>query len=147
MNSITEIIKGFLWGTGFSLALLGFSTAYYLNLADDIEDSYRDILRVKVINSAKELGLHYELSVLEIFKENNKLRITASIKNVTKDEIYSQPIYVSTYDENGKFIGSCSGKGYEFTLAPQETSYIDIKCDLFTTQVERVVSATIKTKF
>ena len=147
MGNVGEIIKGFLWGSGFSLAVIAFGTAYYLTLAVDVESSYKDMLRVKVLNSVKEVESHYEMKVLEIFKENKNVRITASIKNISKEEIYSQPVYVSTYDKNGKFIGSCSGKGFEYTLAPQETSHVDIKCDLFHTQAKRVVSATIKTKF
>ena len=147
MGNIGEIIKGFLWGAGFSIAVIAFGAAYYLTLAIDIENSYRDMLRVKTFNSAKKAGAKYESNVLEIFKENKKLRITASIKNNSNEEIYSQPVYISTYDKKGKFVGNCSGKSFEFTLSPQETSYIDIKCDLLFTQAKRVASATIKTKF
>ena len=147
MGNISEIIKGFLWGTGFSLAVIGFGTAYYLTLAFDVEQSYTDMVRVKTLNTIKEVRKSYELNVLEIFKENRKLRITASIKNTTDETIYSQHVYISTYDKNGKFVGTCSGKGHEYTLAAQETSYVDIECGLFFTQAQRVVSATIKTKF
>lgn len=147
MDNIKEIVKGFLWGAGFSVALLSFGTAYYLNLAQNIEQSYNDMLRVKVLHSTKEVASKYELNVLEIFKENKSVRITASIKNASNEIIYSQPVYISTYDKNGKFIGHCSGKGYEYTLNPKQISYIDVKCDLFYTQAKRVVSATIKTKF
>ena len=71
MENIGEIIKGFLWGTGFSLAILGFGTAYYLTVAIDVEDTFKDLLRVKVIKSAKEIESNYALNVSEIFKENN----------------------------------------------------------------------------
>ena len=147
MENIGEIIKGFLWGTGFSLALLGFGTAYYLTVAIDVEDTFRDLLRVKVIKSAKEIESNYELNVSEIFKENNKVRITATIKNISKDEIYTHAVVVSTYDKKGKFIGNCTGRGAELTLAPQEISHIDIECNLFQTQAKRVESASLKISF
>ena len=67
MGNISEIVKGFLWGTGFSLALLAFSTAYYLNLAQDIDQSYTDMLRVKTLHKVKKVKEYYELRVLEIF--------------------------------------------------------------------------------
>ena len=147
MGNVGEMIKGFLWGVGFSIALLGVGSAYYLTIAIDVEKSFKDMLRVEVLHSAKEIESYYKLSVIELFKENGAVRVAAQVQNVSNEEIYTHPIIAATFDENGKFIGNCVGTGPELTLSPNEISNIDISCNLFRMQADRVASASLKMNF
>ncbi|CAM4298557.1 FxLYD domain-containing protein [Pseudoalteromonas byunsanensis] len=146
-KSFEEVLKGFFWGLGFSLSVISIGTVYTLNMAAHVDKGFKESLQLKVMNSINELTPSYEVSLSEIFKENGRVKITAELKNTSSEELYAVEVIASTFDSNGKFIGNCTGKGNEITLAPKEISYVEIDCDFFRLQSEKVHSAKVKIKW
>lgn len=146
-KSFEEVLKGFFWGLGFSLSVIGIGTVYTLKMASHVDKGFRESLQLKVMDSINELAPSYEVSLSEVFKENGRVKITAELKNTSSEELFAVGVIASTFDSNGKFIGNCTGKGNEITLAPKEISYVEIDCDFFRLQSEKVHSAKVKIKW
>ena len=146
LGNFNESIKGFFWGLGFVIALLGGISVYALTVAAEIDSGFKKMVSNKVLESTTDFDDDYKLTLSDVFKDNGKVRITAELQNITNESIYMRAIVASTFDKNNKFIGNCVGQSNDMFLAPNEISYIDINCNLITPQIERVHSAKLKVK-
>lgn len=146
-KSLNEVLKGFFWGLGFAIAVIGLASVYSLTIAASVDLGFKKNVRLHAMSSFEDFASDYELSLSEIFKENGRVKITAELKNISNDELYAMGVVASTFDSNGRFIGNCAGKGPEISLSPAEVSYVEIDCNLFKTQSERVHSAKLTLKW
>ena len=146
-NNFNESIKGFFWGIGFVIAILGGISAFALTIAADVDSEFKTMVSNKALETSDEINNDYKLTLSEIYKENGQVRIAAELKNITNESIYTGTVIASTFDESGKFIGNCVGKSTESFLEPSEVSYVDIKCNLFRSQASKVHSTKLKIKW
>ena len=146
-SNFNESIKGFFWGIGFVIALLGCLSVYALTIAAEVNSGFKQSVSNKTLETTSDFSGSYRLTLSEVFKDNGKVRITAELQNVTNESIYTGAVVASTFDKNGKFIGNCIGQSNDLSLAPNATSYIDINCNLLRPQVSRVHSAKLKIKW
>ncbi|GEB71740.1 hypothetical protein PC2016_1059 [Pseudoalteromonas carrageenovora] len=143
-TNFNEIIKGFFWGVGFVIATLGGISVYALTIAAEVDSGFKELVSNKVLDSTSDLSNDYKLTLSDIFKENGRVRITAELKNISNESIYAGGVIASTFDENGKFVGNCSGKSDDIFIEPNKSSYIDIHCNLLRPQASRVHSVELK---
>ena len=145
-KNFEEIIRGFFWGLGFAVSVIGVATVYTLKMAASVDKGFKDNIRLNAITSVSELAPNFEVALSEIFKENGEVKITAELKNISNENLYAVGVVASTFDSNGKFIGKCVGSGTDITLQPNEVSYVEINCEFFRIQGERVHSVKLKPK-
>ena len=146
-NNFNESIKGFFWGVGFVIAILGGISAFALTIAADVDSGFKTMVSNKALETSDEINNDYKLTLSAIYKENGQVRIAAELKNITNESIYTGTVIASTFDESGKFIGNCVGKSTDNFLEPNQISYVDIKCNLFRSQASKVHSTKLKIKW
>jgi len=76
-TNFNEIIKGFFWGVGFVIATLGGISVYALTIAAEVDSGFKELVSNKVLDSTSDLSNDYKLTLSDIFKENERVRITA----------------------------------------------------------------------
>ncbi len=74
MSMLSDIAKGFIWGIGFSIALLSVSIAYITNFHASAEAKFKD--NISLIYDEKNTALSHGLNVEVIKSEINKHDIT-----------------------------------------------------------------------
>ena len=78
MSILSDIAKGFIWGIGFSIALLSVSIAYITNVHASAEAKFKD--NISLIYDEKNTALSHGLNVEVIKSEINKHDITIYAK-------------------------------------------------------------------
>ena len=81
MSSLSELLKGFMWGIGFSFALLASITAYVMNLYADAEITYRDNLNTIYEELTKDLTQVLMPEVIKSEAVGQDIRIYSKYKN------------------------------------------------------------------
>lgn len=81
MSILSDMVKGFMWGIGFSIALLGVLTAYTMNFYASTEAKFKDDLSsiYDEKNTVLSQGLKAEVIKSEISKHD--ITIYAKYKN------------------------------------------------------------------
>lgn len=103
-KSLNEVLKGFFWGLGFAISVIGLASVYSLTIAASVDMGFKKNVRSHAMSSFEDFASDYELSLSEIFKENGRVKITAELKNISNDELYAMGVVASTFDSNGRFI-------------------------------------------
>ena len=82
-NNFNQSIKGFFWGVGFVIAMLGGISVFALTIAADVDSGFKTMVSNKALETSDEFNNDYKLTLSEIYKENGQVRIAAELKNIT----------------------------------------------------------------
>ncbi|WP_240917442.1 hypothetical protein [Pseudoalteromonas sp. Z9A6] len=103
-NNFNEAIKGFFWGIGFVIAILGGISVYALTIAAEVDNGFKEQVSNKALEGTNGLNSDYKLTLSDIFKENGRVRITAELKNITNESIYAGGVIASTFDKTESLL-------------------------------------------
>lgn len=140
-SNITEIFRGFFWGIGFSTTATLCVSAYFISVLPQIEETYKEVASNYTMQSLAEIAKDYEVDVLDIYKDDRSLKVTASVKNLTNNEALGRGINVNLFNKSGRFIGSCSSSRNHLFIEPNGIVYHEVSCRLFKIQIEQVAKA------
>ena len=147
MKGFNNILTGFSWGIGFSVALILSGLVYtkFLepSLGNILEDKEIDD---KAIEYLADFKTAYGLTLENVFKDGGDVRLAVVQENLTEEALYSREVLASAFDVNGNFIGNCIGENEIFIMQPKETSYLEIKCGFVPSQVEQIESFKLRVK-
>lgn len=144
MLPLKELVRGFLWGIGFSLAIGGVALAYYLNYHAYVQQTQQGIVEHNVKLSMQEIYRKYDPYVIDIYKDGRySVRVTVGVRNVTEEELKAKGIIISFFDKKGKFLAHCPGQSVNYEILPKGEIYYDVSCRLYKRQVENVEKATV----
>ncbi|WP_337959054.1 hypothetical protein, partial [Vibrio parahaemolyticus] len=141
MKGFNGILTGFSWGLGFSIAIILSGLVYTKfvepSLGNILEDKEIDD---KAIEYLADFKTAYGLTLENVFKDGDDVRLAVVQENLTEEALYSREVLASAFDVNGNFIGNCIGENEIFIMQPKETSYLEIKCAFVPAQVEQIES-------
>lgn len=140
-NNVGEILKGFFWGLGFSIAVSLCSTAYVLSALPVVEQASKDIAGTRAKASVTDIVKLYQVQILDIYKSDRQLKVTASVGNLTDQEVFARAIKVDLFDDSGRFVSSCTSDSGDLVIPPGEVMYHEVNCNAFPEQITKVVSA------
>ncbi|EPQ9945017.1 metal ABC transporter ATPase [Vibrio vulnificus] len=147
MKGLNGILNGFSWGIGFSVAIILSGLVYTKfvepSLGNILEDKEIDD---KAIEYLADFKTAYGLTLKNVFKDGDDVRLAVVQENLTEDALYSREVLASAFDVNGNFIGNCIGENELFIMQPKETSYLEIKCAFVPSQVEQIDSFKLRIK-
>ncbi|HFQ5323962.1 TPA: metal ABC transporter ATPase [Vibrio vulnificus] len=147
MKGLNGILNGFTWGIGFSVAIILSGLVYTKfvepSLGNILEDKEIDD---KAIEYLADFKTAYGLTLKNVFKDGDDVRLAVVQENLTEDALYSREVLASAFDVNGNFIGNCIGENELFIMQPKETSYLEIKCAFVPSQVEQIDSFKLRIK-
>lgn len=141
-SKVNEILRGFFWGTGFSVSVLLCASAYFISVLPQVDASYKDVALNRTIDSLEQVAKDYEVNVLDIYKSKGQLKVTASVENLTDDEVYGKGIKIELFSVAERFIGSCSSERGDLFIKPKGMTFHEVTCKLFPNQVAEVTTAT-----
>jgi len=81
MSSFSEMLKGFMWGIGFSIAALGATTAYVMNIFADAEITFRDNMNSIYEERTRDLTRVLEPEILKSEAKGSEITIFSKYKN------------------------------------------------------------------
>lgn len=147
MNKLSEILKGFLWGAGFSIAVIVFGVVYSQfvepSLGNVLEESEIDEKAVSYLESFNSI---YSLTLEKVFVEGTDVRLAIVQQNLTDEPQYAREVLASAFDTNDKFIGNCVAENELFILQAKESAFIEATCSFVEEQVEQIDSFKLKVK-
>ncbi|QBN14177.1 DUF3265 domain-containing protein [Vibrio vulnificus] len=147
MKGLNGILNGFTWRIGFSVAIILSGLVYTKfvepSLGNILEDKEIDD---KAIEYLADFKTAYGLTLKNVFKDGDDVRLAVVQENLTEDALYSREVLASAFDVNGNFIGNCIGENELFIMQPKETSYLEIKCAFVPSQVEQIDSFKLRIK-
>jgi hypothetical protein len=143
-EKITNMKAGFFWGFGFSLSCLIVISIYIFTTSMHLDKATKEMYRDNVTSELAEVHSKFEAGVIELFKDERILRVTAFVKNNTDREMYSRNLLIRIFDENDVFISECKKESREIFIDIGKVDYLEAKCRMSAKQLERAHSATAK---
>ncbi len=140
-SNISEILTGFFWGIGFSIAIALCTSAYLISALPKIDEIYKEVISNRLTHSLKQVANDYDINVIDIYKSERLLKVTVSVKNLTNEEVYGKGIRVKLFSKSNRFIGSCNSARNQLFIKPKGISYHEVSCQLFPTQITKITTA------
>lgn len=140
-SNVVEVLKGFFWGVGFSIAAALCGTAYLLSALPEVDQAYKNIAEIRTKDSIAKIEKSYEVQILDIYKSDRLLKVTASVNNLTDQEVFGKAIKVDLFGEDGRFISSCTSERGDLIIRPRGAIYHEVTCKAFRHQIDKVNSA------
>lgn len=146
-GKLSDMKHGFFWGFGFSLSTLIIVSIYTLTISMHLDKATKELYRNNVTSEISEIHKLFEAGVIDIFRDERILRVTAFVKNNSDEKMYSRNLLIRIFDENNKFISECNKDSREIFIDINEFDYMEAKCKMSARQLERAHHATAKITF
>lgn len=132
MSSLSEAGKGFLWGTGFAVALLAVFSAYAVTTLSDIEWAYKNQMAELIGKQSHEYGSVLQPEILHTKKEGNSIFIASRVKSLGVLSFMKTRAYLrfTLLDKSGKSITLVSVCKQDLVPenSPGEWTYYETEC-------------------
>lgn len=148
MSILSDMVKGFMWGIGFSIALFGAATAYIMNIYAAADAKLKDNLSLIYEEKNAKLSSHFKPEVIKSEINKNNVKIYTKYKNFktsTASVLHMKIKYTifDAKDKNGAPIAICeqpilaeeSGADYLYSITSCDSplytpEQIDIKTSM-----------------
>lgn len=130
--------SGFFWGAGFIIATLIVASMYMIFAERQLARLADDIYEAQSLKSLTERWReNFNVETLNLYKLENQLRITASIKNNSGDPYFFPNINFDVFNEDGNFISKCRYFSGRSDAHLNEPTYIEATCNVSALQAEQ----------
>ncbi|RTE86961.1 MULTISPECIES: hypothetical protein [Gammaproteobacteria] len=129
---------GFFWGGGFIVASLLVFALYMVFGERKVSEIAEEFYRADMLEQLNEKWIiNYDIEVLNIYKLENQLRITASVQSHSDELSYIPRTAFDVFSSDGDFITKCNYSYNRSTAIENKIVYLEATCDVSALQAEQ----------